>query len=267
MTNAYATEENLIKTTLEYGQGYCDLTIDDLEKRTSIYDFSKEVGEDLLYYHINKIRYKLSEKQTIQYMKIFATNMKDGTKKTILDTENPPDKPEPEQDRKEGEQDFDLKENEEIMEVHFFVEKKTVVNDEKGQKDNKTYITKEKLNAIRIKTNLNNIVSIGNTDAPNQENVLEEKLEKNDNIVIGFGVNACKYYGITSMFCYIVDKIKYGIFRNLGVLQLRAKLKKDASFKTELEKENLTGQKKLLFDVCNLPDASFFPVFSYLMGP
>lgn len=54
----------------------------------------------------------------------------------------------------------------------------------------------------------------------------------------------------------------------MGLLQLRSKLKKNPEFKTQLEakKSSLNEKQRLILDICDLPDTSFFPICSYLMS-
>ena len=98
--------------------------------------------------------------------------------------------------------------------------------------------------------------------------VKSRDLETGKKIVLGFGVNAGKKYGVSSMYCYYMDKSRFGILQYSGLLQLRAKLKLNPEFKKELEakKESLNDKQKLMLSTCDLPDAAFFPVASYIMS-
>ena len=94
-----------------------------------------------------------------------------------------------------------------------------------------------------------------------------KEFEQGDKIILGFGCQANKQYGVCSIYCYYLGKRKFGIIQNSGLLQLRSKLKKNPEFKAELEtkKSSLTEQQKLILDTCDLPDAAFFPFASYIM--
>ena len=65
-----------------------------------------------------------------------------------------------------------------------------------------------------------------------------------------------------------MSKRKFGIHNNTGLLQLRAKLKQNEQFKKELEakKSTLTEAQKLILETCDLADAVFFPIASYIMS-
>ena len=94
-----------------------------------------------------------------------------------------------------------------------------------------------------------------------------KEFQNGDKIIFGFGCHANQQYGVCSIYCYYMDKRKYGIVQNSGLLQLRAKLKKNPEFKKEMEakKASLTPQQKLILETCDLPDAAFFPLASYIM--
>lgn len=259
MSNTFEPEKQIIQICFEYGEGHHDLTdLNTAEKEvknrwTKIYDITKEAGEDILFYHIEKIRYMLTKENSIQYLKIYGTNLKTGKKVTMLDTESEPDKPKPLEGLKDGEKEIDFQNDEEIVNIHFFVKK------------NKETKLKENLKAIRIETNLGKITVIGTNDG-DLVTVKDEKLETKDNIVLAICANANDAIGVTSLYCYVVDKINYGIIRNLGILELRAKLKKDKEFKEKMKNESLDQNNKFVYDICSLPDTSFFPVFSYMMS-
>ena len=54
------------------------------------------------------------------------------------------------------------------------------------------------------------------------------------NIILGFGVNANDQYGISSFYCYYMDKKCYGMNKHAGLIQLRAKIKQSAEYKKEI---------------------------------
>ena len=75
-------------------------------------------------------------------------------------------------------------------------------------------------------------------------------------------------YGVSSIYSYYMDKKKYGIVFYTGLLQLRAKLKKNPEFKKEMEgkRASLNEKQKLILDTCDLPDTVFFSIASYIMS-
>ena len=195
----------------------------------------------LLKRKIHQIKYTLGENQNIQSLNMVYKNRNDGQLKTLLKTEKSFT------DAKE--EVIELGENEEIIDVYFYPSRQT-----------------GRLAAIMIKTNNETIKYIGNQDKGDL--VKDPELTTGRKIVLGFGVNAGEKYGVSSLFCYYMDKSKFGILQYEGLLQLRAKLKQDLDFKKELEarKDTLDGKLKLLLATCNLPDATFFSVASFIMS-
>ena len=233
-------EKQLINVTLEYGQGFDENRQKDETLKTKIYDCTSKVRNKLLDYHIHKIIYTLNSEQTIQTLKCVYKSRYDGHSEILLDTTNG-EAPE----KKEEELVFG--ELEEIINILFYVSKNS------------------KLVSICIETNQGMTKYIG--DYSKGEVIKDDDLDNKKNIVVGFGVNANKKYGVTSIFCYIIDKNKYGIIKYMGLLQLRAKLKTNQKFKEQVEsnKGALNSQQKLLADVCDLADVAFFPIASYVM--
>lgn len=234
------SESKLINVTLEYGQGYDENQEKDDTKKTKIYDCTSKVHEKLLDFHIHELIYTLNSEQIIQSLKCVYKSRYDGHTEILLDTTNN------ETDPKEEKITFG--ELEEIVNILFYVSKE------------------DRLVSICIETNQGINKYIG--DYTKGDLIKDDDLDTKKNIVVGFGVNANKKYGVTSLFCYIVDKNKYGIIKYSGLLQLRAKLKKNPKFKEEAESKKgaLKPEQKLLLDICDLPDAAFFPVASYVMS-
>lgn len=231
----------LLDVTLDYGQGVFEMIKPKEEETTELYDFTKPLGEGVLEYKIHQIKYTLGETQNIQTLNMVYKNRNDGQLKTLLKTEK--------SDTNAKEEVIELGESEEIIDVYFYPSRET-----------------GRLAAIMIKTNKGNIKYIGNQDKG--ELVKDPALETESKIILGFGVNAGKKFGVTSIFCYYMDKSKFGILQYEGLLHLRAKLKLDQDFKKELEarKDTLDRRLKLLLATCNLPDATFFSVASFIMS-
>ena len=230
----------LLDVTLEYGQGSNEMIKPKEEEITELYDFTSKLKENVLEYKIHEIKYTLGEEQNVQTLTIIYKNRNDGHLETLLDTQKSA--------TNAKEEIFEFDENEEIQDIYF-------------------YITDQcKLAAFMIKTNLGKIKYIGNQDKGKL--VKSRDLETGKKIVLGFGVNAGKKFGVSSMFCYYMDKSKFGILQYQGLLQLRAKLKSNPEFKTQLEakKDSLNEKQKLILSTCDLPDAAFFPVSSYIMS-
>ena len=247
----------LVDVTLEYGQGYGDKTIEEEDQKTKIYDCTSKVKEQILNYHLHKIVYTLNSMQYIQSLKFIYKSRNDGHLETLLDTN---------QDGCDSKvEEITFKDFEEIQNIFFYVSK-----DEKLVKQNNEKLLNiskdERLVSICIETNQGKPKYIGSIDKT--EVLKDENLDTKNKIVVGFGVNANKVYGVTSMFCYFVDKNKYGIIKYKGLLELRAKLKKNNQFKKiiDSQKEKFDEKQKLLANICNLPDIAFFPIANYVMS-
>ena len=238
MENLYI---KLLDATLEYGQGYNQMVGASKDEVTENYDFASKLNEDVLDYHIHKIIYTLNDSQNIQTLKMIYKSRIDGKLISLLDTIVSH-----KQDEKENEIEFE--DNEEIKEVFFYLTKE------------------ERLGAISFKTNLGKIKQIGNQGKA--EAIIDENLKDGQHIVFGFGVNAGPKFGVSSIYCYYMDKNKYGIILYGGLLHLRAKLKRNPEFKKKMlaNRASLNEQQKLILDTCDLPDAAFFPIISYIMS-
>lgn len=246
MADLFGDLKKSLNITLEYGQGYREMQYEEKhpELCTEIYDFTKDIGMGIFDYHLHKIVYSLNDKQQIQSLKTIYKNRNDGTLKTLLDTTNS-------HINGEKEEEIVFQDFEDIVQIFFYVQ------------DDKI---NARLVAICIETNLGNIKYIGNQD--NGQLLRDFDLDTKENIVLGFGVNANQHYGVSSMFCYIMNKNKYGIIEYSGLLQLRAKIKKDKDFKTKNDEKraSLTDKQNLLLNIADLPDTAFFPIAGYLMA-
>lgn len=242
----FVKKEILFKVTLEYGQGYYDLTEKKKEKNdegqfSTIYDTLETYGKSVLDYHIHKIQYSLKDNK-IQSLIITYKNRYKDEEKVLFDTEC---------SHLENEtlEVITLKDEEEIEDVLFYVSKEG-------------YLT-----GICITTTDNDKPQyIGNY--VNGEAFKDDNLNKKQNIVISFGANASKNHGVSSIFCYYITKKDFGIIKYLGLLQLKVKLKNDEEFKKKIEEKRntLDKDKQLLLDVCELPDPAFTPVAVYIMS-
>lgn len=229
---------NLLEVTLEYGQGHARMV--EMEKHneteTKNYDCSKTLGRNFIDYHIYKICYDLKTNEFIQSLQIIFKNRNTGKLVTLLDTDPEGRKP----------NEFQLEDNEEIIEVRVWEKKESLIG-------------------FEITTNANRSKKIGYGE--DQSRKIEE-FESKDKIIFGFGCQANKQYGVCSLYCYFMNKRKFGIVQYTGLLQLRAKLKANDEFKKSVEanKANLNDKQKLILETCDLADTAFFPVISYIMS-
>ena len=232
MNSLYKT---LLNATLEYGQGYSRMVDMKEDDETKNYDCSRGLDEKLIDYHIYKIGYKLKSNEGIQCLQLIFKNRNDGKPATLLDTA-------PEETNKDY---FEIEDNEEIIELRIW---------EKN----------EALTGLEISTNKGRSKKIGYGEEPTKI----KEFESGDKIIFGFGCQANQKYGISSIYSYFMNKRKFGIVNNLGLLQLRAKLKQNSEFKAQLEakKSSLNEKQRLILEICLLPDTSFFPISSYLMS-
>lgn len=229
---------NLLEVTLEYGQGHARMV--EMEKHneseTKNYDCSRTLGRNFIDYHIYKICYTLRQNECIQSLQIIFKNRNTGKLVTLLDTDPEDKKP----------NEFQLEDNEEIIEVRVWEKKESLIG-------------------FEITTNANRSKKIGYGE--DQSRKIEE-FESKDKIIFGFGCQANKQYGVCSLYCYFMNKRKFGIVQYTGLLQLRAKLKANEDFKKSVveNKANLNDKQKLILETCDLADTAFFPVISYIMS-
>lgn len=239
-----------MNATLDYGHGIYEMVKEKGAKadpETFKYEFYSKLGAKVLEYKIHEIRYVLRKDQIIQSLTIIYKNRLDGHFETLLDTEH---------SKTEGEEEnkIVLGEFEEIDNVKFYL-----------QKSEDTRLG-NRLVAFTIKTNLDNIHTLGNIDKGDLAK--DDDLETRKKIVFGFGVHAGKNHGVTGITAYYMDKSKYGLIQYEGLLQFRAKLKANPDFKKTVDekKGSLDEKHKLLLDVCDLPETAFFPIASYIIS-
>lgn len=229
---------NLLEVTLEYGQGHARMV--EMEKHneteTKNYDCSVTLGSKFLDYHINKICYNLRSNECIQSLQLIFKNRNTGKIVTLLDTEPGENKT----------NEFAFDDNEEIIEVRVWEKKDSLIG-------------------FEITTNTNRSKKIGYGD---DESRKIEEFEKRDKIIFGFGCQANLQYGVCSLYCYFMDKKKYGIVQNTGLLQLRAKLRQNPEYKKKMEAKiaTLNDKQKLILETCDLADTAFFPIIFYIMS-
>ena len=196
--------KNEFDITLEYGQGYNEIDETDQNKISKNFDFTQKFKNNVLDYHIHKIIYTLNNKQSIQTLKMVYKNRNDGHLETLLEAGK--------NEEKKEENEIEFEDFEEITNIFF-------------------YITNDNLNnlaAICIETNKGRSKYVGNQDKG--DITKDSILNSGTNIVLGFGVNWCESYGVTSIYVYSINKHKFGLIQYSGFFQLRAKLKNDPNF-------------------------------------
>ena len=231
----------ILATTLEYGQGYDEMLQGGGDEiTTENYDYTSELGKKVVEYHLTKINYSLNAFQGIQTLRMEYTNRNDGTTKVLLDTTK--------SQKKEHEQEILFADDEEIIDIIFYV-----TND-------------NRLTALSIKTNKNRVKAIGKES--NGFAYKDDKIKTGNYVIFGFGVQAGKRYGVSSIYCYFMHKYDYGIVKTGGFLQLRAKLKTNKEFSEQIEKQKdtLIDKYKLIWITCGFPDSIFAEVEAFLIA-
>ena len=232
----------LLSTTLEYGQGFDEMLPGGGDEIvTQNFDYTTRLGKEVTEYHINKIFYTLNSFQGIQTLRMEYKNRNDGTTLILLDTTKT-------QKKVEHEQQIELLDDEEIIDIIFYI-----TND-------------NRLTALSIKTNKNRVKAIGKESNGNA--VKDEKIKTGNYVIFGFGVQAGRRHGVSSIYCYYMHKYDYGIVKTSGFLQLRAKLKASKEFfdKIESQKNNLSDKHKLIWTTCGFPDSIFAEIAAFLIS-
>ena len=232
--------KNPIQVTLDYGQGIDQVEKGEEGEKTKNYDYTKELRMKVLDYRITKIKYSLNENQGIQSLEMIYKNRNDGSLKTLLDTVDT-------HLEKETINEINFGDDEEIIDTLFYIK------------------NTGELAAICIYTNTGTVKYLG--DQSKGTVINDNNFSDKNKRILGYGVHACKKLGVTSIYSYFIDKIKYGIIKYSGLLYLRAKLRKNPDFQKETENKisTLTELQKLILKTCYLPDTAFFPLISYLL--
>ena len=246
-------DQDIIKTSLDYGESYCkQIDFQKIKDETSEnFDFTDNfVTEDkdkldfseiskVLDYEIQTIKY--SKNQTnIETLEIEYKNRNTSKCISLIKTKYP---------AKEELETFKLEDKELIINVIFYLDEKS-----------------NQLKGLSLKTNFGNVKLIGNDQ--NAKAVNETKInEGEENRIIGFGGYHSQKSGITSIYCYYIDKKKYGMIMYEGIFNLAIKLRADEGYKKELEKKIAESdkEKKFILDVCNLPNVTLYLVIKDLM--
>ena len=228
--------------TLVYGEGYCDLTekkrIETYEiftKNFDIIDSARKLKRSIYNFQINQIFYSQTN-EYIESLKVIFKDRKKGNLISLLETYEP--------SNTDQIKSIDFKPLEQIINI-------------------KVWVKDEKLTGFEIKTDLNRIIKIGHGEK-GQEIIIPE-LDKENNIVVGFGVDANKKR-VGSIYFYYLNKLKYYDICLPPLLFLRAKIKQNKDFTKNIKKNmpEIYEKYKLILQICDLPGSEFFPIASYL---
>jgi hypothetical protein len=230
----------LLASTMEYGQGHLPVVDGSDDLYTTNYDYSIANEENILDYRLHKMICKINnESQHIQSMTLIYKNRNSGELMTLLDTVKSKIEDGIDMDYTFG--DFEV-----INQVRVWVKDDNLIG-------------------FEIKTNEGNLKKFG---YGNDDQLIKiEAFEDGNKVILGFGVNAGIKHGVSSIYCYYLDRVNLAAIEYSGLLQLRAKLKVNQDFKKKAEekKSSLNDKDKFILDICELPETAFFPITSYLM--
>jgi hypothetical protein len=231
----------LLASTMEYGQGHLPVVDGSDDLYTTNYDYSIANEENILDYRLHKMICKINnESQHIQSMTLIYKNRNSGELMTLLDTVKSKIEDGIDMDYTFG--DFEV-----INQVRVWVKDDNLIG-------------------FEIKTNEGNLKKFG---YGNDDQLIKiEAFEDGNKVILGFGVNAGIKHGVSSIYCYYLDRVNLAAIEYSGLLQLRAKLKVNQDFKKKAEekKSSLNDKDKFILDICELPETAFFPITSYLMS-
>lgn len=100
-----------------------------------------------------------------------------------------------------------------------------------------------------------------------KQNSESRKRKFNNQILLGIEMKACPSFGISNLNFKLYDSGKFAIKYYDGFLQLRAKLKKNPSFKNKIFKNfnTFNEKQKLIVNICNMPDLVFYFIMNDLL--
>lgn len=236
--------ETQINATLEYGEGIIQSQIssdyyggNENPNHTNNYDNFDYISSEKnpFIFHIKKIKYSLS-KEYIKSLKIIYLNKKTKKEISLIETPN-------------------FSENTEVISVEFNILER-IINAKVWLKDNL-------LIGFELKTDSDRRIKIGYGEMGEETNIPDFEDEKN--YILGFGIEA-SHFRVSSIYFYYANINKYGNNFNIGLFELKSKLKKNEEFrkKIEVNKPDMDELHKLIIDICELPDNLFFHIITYL---
>ena len=213
-----------INDTCIYGQA----------KNQNYLDMKNILGNKLLDHRIKKIRCQIKDNY-IYGIQFYYRNINDGSTKAFIDvTSNKSDL---------TEQEFDIN-NEAITEM------RTWLNDDII------------LIGFEVKTDKGRIFKFGYGNEEQLRKISD--FEKNERVIVGFGIYTDGENGITAIYGQYIDKKKYTSMIYGGILSLKLKLK-DPNYKEKMDKKvDKMGEKnRLLYRICQMPNNPFFNIIKY----
>ena len=208
------------------------------EENSIIHDIKDVVGKSILDYSLIKIKCQLKSGVGIYGLQLIYKNLITDENKALINIIP---------------KDPNLIEQEMNLNVENVSDVKIWINDE------------IKLIGFEIKTNRGKYKKFGYGNL--QELRFCHQLKNNERAVIGFGFIESKKKGIIAMYMYHVNRIIYSFYLYNGIFSLRIRARND-KYKNELEKKanKCTDiNKKLLYNVCCLPDNQFFNIIKFTL--
>jgi hypothetical protein len=199
----------------------------------SNYGLPKKLEKNIFNYKISKIIYTLNS-NCIQSLKIIYKNRNDNSSITV-------------------ENDDCLIEN----------KKKYIIKFPDSLEVKLLGVEKEKSKDIGFTIQYGNEIY----DIGYKQNSESQKQKFNNQILLGIGMKACPSFGISNFNFKLFDSSKFAIHFYDGLLQLRAKLKKNPGFKNKILKNinSFNEKQKLIINICNLPDLVFYFIMNDLL--
>ena len=203
---------------------------------SNAYDTLTEIGDDILYYRLSKIKCQLKSNKEIIGVQFIYINRNDNKESALIDVQP--------YDKYDFEQTFELEPIENIVDV-------------------RVWLT-DKLVGFEVVTNTNKIKIFGYQEG---DAININGLEEHENFVIGFGIKADKKIGVTGIYVYYLDSKTYNIVVYSGIFYLRLRLKNKEFREKILKKlDNLEENLKILYRVCTLPDNLFFNIAKHALS-
>jgi hypothetical protein len=100
-----------------------------------------------------------------------------------------------------------------------------------------------------------------------KQNSESQKQTFNNQILLGIEMKACPSFGISNLNFKLFDSSKFAFQFYDGFFQLRAKLKKNPSFKQKIFQNfnSFDAKQKLIVNICNFPDLLFYFIMNDLL--
>ena len=206
-------------------------------EKSKDYSFKDILGQKILDYRISKIKCQLKSNQYISGIEITCVNRNDLKSMKVIDIQS--------NCKDDIEQEYEIDSLENIVDMRVWL--------------------KDRLTGFEITTSKGNLKMFGYDNG--EEAIKIPDLEKRDNVVVGFGLNASDSDGVTSIYAFFLNAKKYCLSIYSGIFYLKMKLKNELfRKKTEEKLPKMDEKLQILYRVCSLPDNTFFGIVKYALG-